>query len=266
VMTTHGFVRQESVQSWSDSRSHCERNGLQNIHWQMLPGALPEKTRNEAARQVLRSPQFGWLLQIDADMIWQPDAIIRLLATAYGSHAFADVVGAYCSLRGDLALPTLDTGTGTWEPIPPQSGVLECMRTGAAFILVKRHVFENMADPWFRMRVPKRPIDALQEVDNYCRIKFDGNNPFRNLPGQEWERLQACAEQDPSAAEEQFTPAECGEDSGFCDRARLAGFRIFVDTSIEIGHVDTKITNYAQHKKAVEDMDLQHRYAAGLLR
>ena len=85
-----------------------------------------------------------------------------------------DVLGAYCPLRGSLALPTIDTGTGTWESWYPGSGVIEAMRTGAAFLLCKRHVFEKLQDPWFRMRVPARPIDFMAEVDNWARMKFDG--------------------------------------------------------------------------------------------
>lgn len=262
VMTTHGSVRQESVQSWSDSRSFCEKQGLNNVNWYMLPGALPEKTRNEAARNLLRDPNAGWLLQIDADMQWQQDAILRIVQTAFAELPHADVVGAYCPLRGDLALPTIDTGTGTWESWFPGSGTVEVMRTGAAFLLVKRHVFENMADPWFRLRVPMRPIDALAEIDNYSRIKFDGRNPFREMNNREWERLEKCA-QDDSAGE--FIPAEVGEDSGFCDRARNAGFRIFVNTDIPVGHVDSRIITWQQHKEAVEKVERNQRYIAGLL-
>lgn len=264
VMTTWGSVRQESAQALLDSRSFCEKNGLSNLTWMMLPGALPEKTRNEAARQLLRDPAAGWLLQIDADMQWAPEAVLQLLQVAYGTHPHADVVGAYCPLRGELALPTIDTGTGTWESWFPGSGTVEVMRTGAAFHLVKRHVFENLKEPWYRMRVPARPIDFLAEIDNFARIKFDGRNPFRNLPGKEWERLEQCAMEDPSAAPETFVPAEVGEDSGFCDRVRNAGFRIFVATDIPVGHVETKVTTWMTHKEAIAKIQQQQRYCVGL--
>jgi glycosyltransferase involved in cell wall biosynthesis len=229
----------------------------------MLPGALPEKTRNEAARQMLRTPGADWLLQIDADMTWSPDAIVRLLQTAYGDLPHADVVGAYCPLRGELALPTIDTGTGTWESWFPGSGTVEVIRTGAAFHLVKRRVYEALKDPWYRLRVPARPVDFMAEVDNFARMKYDGKNPFRELPNREWERLEQCALEDPSTIE--FTPAEVGEDSGFMDRVRNAGFRIFVNTDIVIGHVDTKVTTWQQHKEAIEKNERQNRLIAGLL-
>jgi len=270
-MTTHGFVRQESVQCWSELRSFTERAGLLNIKYYMMPGALPEKTRNEAVRAMLREGA-GWLLQIDADMTFPADALVAapdqrpgLLQVAYGLMPHVDAIGALCPLRGDLALGTVDSGTGTWEGgWYPGSGIPEVMRTGAAFILVKRHVFEALKDPWFRMRVPMRAIDALAEVDNFARIKCDGKNPLREV-GDWWQRLEKCAIDDPAIAPDTFVPVEVGEDSSFCDRAKLAGFRIFVDTDIPCGHVDTRVLTWADHKKAIGESEKWQRLASGLL-
>lgn len=38
-----------------------------------------------------------------------------------------------------------------------------------------------------------------------------------------------------------------GEDIGFCQDLKAAGYRIFVDTSIEIGHLTTMVVNKATH-------------------
>ena len=264
VMTTHGLVTGESCQSLMDMRSFCDQHGLQNVVWRMVPGALVDKARNDAVREMLRLGA-GYLLMVDADMTWAPDALYKLLQTAYGTHQFFDAVGAYCPLRGELALPTIDTGTGTWESHYPNSGVLEVIRTGGAFLLVKRHVFERLQDPWFRMRVPARPVDFMAEIDNFARIKFDGKNPFRDRPDQAWEKLEACALQDPSANPAHFTPAEVGEDSGFCDRVKLAGMRIAVDTNVSCGHVERRITTWVDHKKAMQRAEEQRRLVSGLL-
>jgi hypothetical protein len=246
-----------------EMRSFSEKQGLQNVRWQMMPGTLVDKARNDAVRSMLSDPNMGWLLFVDGDMVFPPDSLLKILQTAYGEIVHADAVGAYCPLRGELALPTIDSGTGTWESWFPGSGTVEVMRTGAAFILVKRRVFEGLKDPWYRMRVPARPIDFMAECDNFARIKFDGKNPFRELPNREWERLEQCALEDPATAGE-FVPAEVGEDSGFCDRARNAGFRLFVNTDIPIGHIDSKTTDWRDHKKAIEKLELNQRYVAGL--
>lgn len=264
VITTYGSITQQTAGCLLECRSHNEKNGLGNVEYQMIPGTLVEKARNEAVRTMLRKGH-GWLLMIDGDTVFQPDAILILLKTAFADMPFADVVGAWVPLRGELALPTIDTGTGTWESHFPGSGVMEVMRTGGAFLLCKRRVFEGLKDPWFRMRVPARAIDFMAEIDNFARIKFDGHNPFRGTPERFWERLEDCARQDPSVVAENFVPVEVGEDSGFADRARNAGYRIFVHTDLACGHVDQKVLTWTDHKAGMEKMEAQQRYAVGLL-
>ena len=166
-------------------------------------------------------------------------------------------------MRGELSLPTTDYGSGTWESSFPGAGVREVIRTGAAFLLVKRHVFEALEDPWFRMRVPKRPIDAMLEVDNFARCRLNGENPFRRLP--EWEQLEKAAKDDPSALPENFVPVEVGEDSGFADRMRAAGFRLFVHHDVACGHVDSVVRTWADHAKAMRESEKWPRLASGLL-
>lgn len=242
-----------------EMRSHSEKQGLTNVGWSMIPGTLVEKARNDAVRAMLASfnGQAQWILQVDGDMTFEPSALQRILVTAFGSAPWADVVGGYATLKGDMGLCTIDSGTGTWESHYPGRGVIEVMRTGAAFLLCKRHVFQRVAEPWFRTRAPGRQLDMLLEVDNFCRIKFDGKNPFRNLPGLWWEKLERLASEDPSARPGAFVPAEVGEDSGFCDRARHAGLRIAVDTDIEIGHIDTTIANATTHKRKMAEFEAQ---------
>lgn len=263
VVTTYGMIRQQTTQCVLAARSFSEKQGLHNIAWEMMPGSLVEKARNESVRKMLRDGH-GWLLFIDGDMTFAPEAIVQLLQSAYGELPGTDAIGAWCPLRGDLALPTIDTGTGTWESHYPGSGILSVMRTGGAFLLVKRHVFEAMKDPWFRMRVPARAMDFLAETDNWLRIKFNGQNPFREY-GDYWAKAEKAAQDDPSIVVENFVPVEVGEDSGFCDRAKLMGFNLFVNTNIACGHVDDKVLTWADHKKAMDDGAKWQRLACGLL-
>ena len=263
-VTTYGMITQQTTQCLLNARSFSEKQGLQNVQWITMPGSLVEKARNETVRQLLRNGQ-GWLIFVDGDCTFDENAIMLLLQAAYGEIPSADAMGGWCPLRGDLALPTIDTGTGTWESHYPGSGILPVMRTGGAFLLVKRHVFEAMKDPWFRMRVPARAIDFLGETDNWLRIKFDGKNPFREQDPDTWDRAMKAAQDDPSIVIENFVPVEVGEDSGFCDRAKLAGFNLFVNTNIACGHVDAKVLTWADHKKAMDDAAKWQRLASGLL-
>ena len=271
VVTTHGSVTQETVQNLWEMRSFTEANlppsapGQSTVKWRMIPGGLVDKARNEAVRAMLRE-NCQWLLQVDADMTFNADALLKLLQVAYASHSWADVVGAYCPLRGELALPTIDTGTGTWESVYPGSGQLEVMRTGAAFLLAKRHVFERMPDPWFKMRVPYgRWAEMLADFDNLNRIKFDGRNPVRDEMPDYWAKLEKCVHEDPSTIPGNFVPVEVGEDSGFCDSAKLHGLRIVVDTDTVCGHLDRKVIQWTDHRDAVRRLQKEQRQMVGVL-
>lgn len=262
VCTTYGQITGETHGCMLKLRSRSEQEfNIKDVEWETVSGMLVDKARNDSVRLMFQK-QCHWLLFIDGDMTFETGALFQILRTAYGTHPFYDVVGAYCNLRGELALPTIDSGTGTWESWYPYSGVVEVMRTGGAFLLVKRHVFERLKEPWFRLRVPARPIDFMAEVDNYARIKCDGQNP---LDGETWAKLLKSAQEDPSASPEHFVPVEVGEDSGFLDRVRLSGMRAAVDTNIVTGHVDKRVLTWQDHKKAIAEIEKVHRYAIGLV-
>lgn len=260
-ITTHGTLQAATAESYAAARSFNDANGLKNIQYAMVPGSLADKVRNDACRTMLKENR-GFVFFIDGDMTFAQDAIFKVIQTAYGTHQWADVVGGYCNLRGDLAIPTIDTGTGTWESHYPGSGVKEVIRTGGAFLLIKRHVLERIPDPWFALRVPMRPLDALAEVDSFARQKFDGSNPFQ---GPQWDALLDIAAHDTSAVKGNFVPAEVGEDSSFCDRVRQYGMRIAVNTDVVTEHLNTVPVNWQTHKKAMKDRERDQRYAVGLM-
>ena len=258
-ITTHGSIQAQTAQCLWEMRSFTEKQGATNIRYATIPGGLVDKARNDACRAMMATPE-QWLLFIDGDMTFSPDALMHLLTVAYKTHPWADVVGAYCVLRGDLAIPTIDTGTGTWESHFPGEGVIEVIRTGGAFLLVKRHVCERLPQPWFATRVPMRPLDAMHELDNFARIKFDGTNPFRETPA--WGTLEEIARQDDPRV---WTPSEVGEDSGFCDKVRAAGMRIVVHTSVTTGHLGQTTFDWTTHKKAMDDRDREQRLLCGIV-
>src|SRR5689334_9845883 len=130
--TTYGPIRHETALAMSEMRSHSERNGLINIKWVTVNGILVEKTRNDAVRLLLSDPGLQWLMFVDGDCVMSPDALLNMVRIAYGEMPYVDVLGGYANLRGEPALPTIDTGTGTWESHFPGEGTIEVMRTGAA--------------------------------------------------------------------------------------------------------------------------------------
>lgn len=256
-----GSVREEFAAAREEMRVWCVENGFRNVEWRNIPAQLVEHGRDEACQHALTpnpaagDPPYDWVLQIDADAApIPPDALAQVLHTAYVTHPHADVVGAYCQLKNAPYLPTIDTGTGTWEAIYPGEGVLEVMRTGGHFLLVKTPLLQRFGPPWFRTRRTMRPIDALREIDNFSRIHCHGKNV---LSGEAWERLLAEAKKQRGGG-----ISGVGEDSGFCDAAKAVGARIFVDTNLVVGHVGTKIITPTMLK---EKMDEREQALRGML-
>lgn len=263
AMCSPGSIRVETALCLAEMGRVLQQRGMP-YRIGHFGGALVDKARNDACRQLVQDPNLGYVIFIDGDMTFRPELVSLLIESAYGPKAsWADVVGGYCVLRGG-AVPTIDTGTGTWESHFPGGGVKEVIRTGGAFLLVKKHVVQRMPEPWFACRYPMRWVDALAEVDNFARTKFDGSNPFRDLPGSPWETLTQIAIQDPQTAKP-VVGYEVGEDSGFCDRVRTAGMRIVVDTDLEVGHIDSQVLNGATHKQRMDERDADLRRLHGVL-
>lgn len=259
ALTSPGSIRVETSMSLIAGFQFSQKAGLV-VQPQHFGGSLVDKARNDACRALLGS-QAGYVLFVDGDMTFQPDAFVKLVHNAYAVSPHFDVLGGLCHLRGGC-IPTVDTGTGTWESHFAGSGTLEVIRTGAAFLLVKRHVLERMPPPWFAIRFPMRRLDAFYEVDNFARTKTHGVNPFR---GPEWDRLVSLASSDPESASNRPPNYEIGEDSGFCDRAKAQGFRIGVDTDLEVKHLDTMVLDSAEHERRMSEMKRQSRLLHGVL-
>jgi hypothetical protein len=250
AFTSYGSLTMETVMAWGEMREALTKQGL-NAVWICVPGSLVDRARNNAVTTFLQhQPQLGWLCFIDGDAVFEADALTKLLIAAYKDIPHADAIGGLCTLRGDPFLPTIDTGTGTWESWLPGHGPIEVMRTGSAFILMKRHCFEKVPGPWYGTRNPMRPIDALAEIDNFAHTKFDGRNPLSEYP--EWQALLKCALDDPSTRQRHNPSAFVGEDSNWCDQMRFAGLRIYVHTDVEVKHVDRAIRDSSDHRKAME--------------
>ncbi len=141
-----------------------------------------------------------WLLWIDADMQWEPEALEYLLATAHPTER--PIVGGLCfGMTLDRLVPTIyqfgrtedeeltTYRVGAYE----RDAVVQCAATGAAFILIHRTVLEAMRAANFNEAFP-----FFQEVQL-------GHRPV-------------------------------GEDITFCIRAGQLGYPIHVDTRAKIGH------------------------------
>lgn len=162
------------------------------------------QARNDIAANILFNPIYKdvtHLLWIDDDMVFAPDALKRLLA-----HDLPIVGGLCHGRRPPHYAPILChkqpgglMGYSYQHDYP--LGLVEVDATGAAFILVKREVFETIEEAF------------------------------------------------PTPGEGPFTDKGHGEDISFCERAKECGYKIFVDTTLEIGHIGEVVIDSAFARK-----------------
>lgn len=165
----------------------------------IIQGNVLAWQRNE----IINRMRGDWLLFIDDDMVWRPDTIQRIVKTRE-KHDF-DMLGALCFRRAHPFQPTMymressDKGRYNFLESWKEGEIVEVDASGMAFMLIHKRVFEMMIGG----EMPPFGV----------RMAMGGPPPniFR------WE-------------------GSLGEDLRFCQEAKAAGARIYVDTSIEVGH------------------------------
>lgn len=167
------------------------------VDYNIVQGGILTLQRNEAVQRM----RGDWLLFIDDDMVFDANAIGSLIQTR--EEHDLDMLGALCFRRSPPHQPTLfmreNPTSGAYNFLERwDSDVIEVDATGMAFVVIHKRVFEKIAGT----TMPSHEARAQIGLPNFFR----------------WEGTY-------------------GEDLRFCQMAREAGARIWVDTRIEIGHV-----------------------------
>lgn len=164
--------------------------------------SVVSRARNLLVQDLLESPCTE-LLFIDSDINFEPEDILRLMA--WGSDEKKGIVAAVPRVRdvnktyiADLEYD--ENGDLTMNGM----GLVRAERVATAFMWVNRKVFEKLVaenDDW--LYYDKRAGKDLSAVFDF-KVTREGY---------------------------------VGEDFLFCDRAREAGFEVWVDPSITLGHM-----------------------------
>ncbi len=255
-----GQVDSHYSDAMSNVRSYCDLNGY-SVEYLTFYGIWLESGRDEAVKHAIKY-KYEWVIQVDADAAPIPPNLVEyLLNKIFVEQPDADMIGAYCQLKGTPHLPTIDTGTGTWEEHYPGSGIMPVIRTGAHCFIIKTEAFQRFNypnGPWFRTRQVQTPYLAFHEVDNFARCRLSGKNPLTDVP--EWHILLMEA-----ARGKEVDNINVGEDSGFCDRLMATGGRIYVDTDLVVGHVAKRVIEPKHLKRYMDERRKLMRQACGLL-
>lgn len=156
-------------------------------------------SRNTVTQRFLDMGAGDWLLWIDADMQWLPDAVDLLIASADPKER--PIVGGLCFGMAEGGLvPTiyqwaqLDEGLTTIRlPDYERDAVIPVAATGAAFLLIHRTALETI-----RARDFSKAFPFFQETEHLGK--------------------------------------PVGEDLTFCIRAAQCGIPVHVNTAVKIGH------------------------------
>jgi GT2 family glycosyltransferase len=192
-------------------------------HISLVSGPRVAHARCEIIEHFLDDPECqraDWLWLLDDDMVFEGDALPRLLGAADPTER--PVVGGLCFAGGVASatpFPTLyrfTDGDGGLETIfdYPDNEVCKVEATGAACLLVHRGVLETM----------RRVFGRTER----------GPNPY------------------PWFAEGMLNKAGSayGEDIAFCLRLKMLGVPLFVHTGVKLGHVKETVIDEATFLRA----------------
>lgn len=189
----------------------AQRHGFQIQLVHMSGCSIITRARNSLVNQFMESDCTDFLF-IDADIRFKADDVIRLLALSSGK----DVVAGPYPRRAKDQMFFCDIAYNEHGGVElTEEGLMRVDRIGTGFMLVRRHVFETLKEQhpeW------KYWVD-VENTHHYAFFDFA------------------------------VTPeGYIGEDYLFCDRARAAGFGIYIDTNINLGHYGSTefVGNFAE--------------------
>lgn len=174
-----------------------------DIHIERFSDSLASRARNRAASYFLRDTTRDYMLFIDTDIIFDKHHIDMLMESEEPILA-----GIYCKKSKGID-PCLNTLPGHVET--QCGGYQEIARAGTGFLRIHRSVLEKMKD-------------CGQENTNWA-------HHYVNHGRDEWDFFPVGV----------VNKEYLSEDWYFCDRARRLGFKIMLDTRIQLLHEGTAI-------------------------
>lgn len=217
----------------------------QNCHVVMRPivgSSVVHWVRNDLlARLYKDKTPFDYVLFMDDDMVPQPEALSVLVERK------VDIIGAVCTVRQDPPLPNVrhyNREAGYYQVADiDRPGLWEVDAIGTGFLLIS-----------------KKALDAIGEYTLSQRywIEHYGLSVEEAAKREKIERERAA--QDHNCYWFEFLrhgPGEISEDVSFCFKAQECGFKIFADSSIQVGHVGSYAFSlgdyWAYREEAIRD-------------
>lgn len=178
----------------------AQQHGIQ-IQIQNVSGcSVVSRARNIIANEFLES-DADHLMMIDSDMTFAPSDITRLIALNQTRPIIAGIGAARKKEKVFFSMLDEDEDGAIFID---DMGCIKAKRVGTGFIMIQREVFEKLAEEHPEWRYEDKNSEKILQAF------FD----FQCTPG-----------------------GYIGEDYTFCDRAREAGFTVWIDPTIKLGHM-----------------------------
>lgn len=236
IVPSYRNVKTDCFQALVGMINHTRENGHDAQLAEIYNNSYPHWARNDGLSRIRKDCEA--VLFCDDDMLPERDSLVRLV------NDDLPVVSGLCTSRGfpvKLCLMAYDVKADTFkavERVDQDRVMVGKLAVGAAFLLVKREVIDNVAAQWLSAR------DWLE--DN--REAFDRMRVSQFQRDQEQQRIAAMRAEFVASGANRSNPVifnlkdtdsgyQFGEDVGFCRRAIQLGYPIAVDTTVQVGHV-----------------------------
>ena len=194
-----GMLTTETFNSYIKWSNTAKQYGIEWTIETLVNESLISRARNTLTAKFLHQTDSTHLMQVDADISWEPWHMMVLLTRD------VDVIGGLYPLK---TLPIKWCVNGIENGIKTDDGLQEVSKTGTGFLLVKRDVFTKMnAHP--SVKPYKNDIGLDPVYDQYLKTYFDTAVREGRYMSEDW---------------------------NFCGNWNQLGGKVFVDTRIQLKH------------------------------
>ena len=177
-----------------------------------IGGAEIDTIRNKFISRFAADPDATDLVMVDSDVCWQPGGLVQLLC-----HDVDFVAGAYPKRSEPLDFPLCPIDGKKDEPINLVNGLMECNWVAGGFMRMRKAVALKMIESY----------PELETVVGWGEYETKGY-PVYALFDHLYEEVDGLMKR-------------ASEDVSFCFRYRKVGGQVWVDPSIKMGHIGTKM-------------------------
>lgn len=204
------------------------------IQFNRTMGSIIGENRNNVLKNAIKA-KAKYVLFVDSDMIFPKDAIQRM--QIHGKPIISGL--AFTKTIPYAANMYRKVSESGWIPISKfkRGHLLQVDCVGGAFMLVEVDAIKDIKPPWFAAPPMKQHV-VWEELEKLFTTTEDREKIIERATD-----LYRTA---------QNLRSSLGEDYYFCELLRQAGVPIYVDTSLQIGHMGRYMFGYADFAAQLE--------------